>query len=64
MSALRQHEVIPGSALTTVDAAGLVAEAADFTVTDCRAVLLHVVEELVQHLGHLEITRDVLAAGR
>ena len=25
-------------------------------------VLLHVVEELCQHLGHLEITRDVLAA--
>lgn len=44
--------------------AGLVAEAADFMVTGCRAVLLHVVEELAQHLGHLEITRDVLAAGR
>lgn len=25
------------------------------------AVLVHVVEELAQHLGHLEITRDVLA---
>lgn len=31
-------------------------------VVDCRAVLLHVVEELAQHLGHLEITRDVLRA--
>lgn len=38
-------------------------DAADFTLTDCRAVLLHVIEELAQHLGHLEITRDVLAAG-
>lgn len=29
----------------------------------CLAVLVHVIEELAQHLGHLEITRDVLAAG-
>ena len=26
----------------------------------CEGVLLHVFEELCQHLGHLEITRDVL----
>lgn len=28
------------------------------------AVLLHVVEELTQHLGHLDVTRDVLLARR
>ena len=28
------------------------------------AVLLHVYEELAQHLGHLEVTRDVLLARR
>ncbi len=28
------------------------------------AVLLHVYEELAQHLGHLEVTRDVLLASR
>ena len=27
-------------------------------------VLLHVHEELAQHLGQLEVTRDVLLAGR
>lgn len=27
----------------------------------CLAVLVHVIEELAQHLGHLEITRDLLA---
>lgn len=27
-------------------------------------ILLHVLEELCQHLGHLEITRDVVHAGR
>lgn len=26
-------------------------------------ILLHVLEELCQHLGHLEITRDLVAAG-
>ncbi len=26
------------------------------------AVLLHILEELFQHLGHMEITRDALAA--
>ena len=29
-----------------------------------RGVLLHVHEELAQHLGQLEVTRDVLLAGR
>ena len=38
------------------------APARSYQVTDFRAVLLHVVEELAQHLGHLEITRDVLLA--
>lgn len=33
-----------------------------YQVRDCRAVLLHVLEELAQHLGHLEITRDALTA--
>jgi hypothetical protein len=28
------------------------------------AVLLHIVEELFQHLGHMEITRDALVAGQ
>jgi hypothetical protein len=27
------------------------------------AVLLHILEELYQHLGHMELTRDVLLAG-
>ncbi len=28
------------------------------------AVLLHVLEELFQHLGHMEITRDALVTGQ
>ena len=32
--------------------------------TTARQVLLHVFEELSQHLGQLEITRDVIGAGR
>jgi hypothetical protein len=28
------------------------------------AVLLHIVEELFQHLGHMELTRDLLLAGQ
>lgn len=28
----------------------------------CLSVLIHVIEELAQHLGHLEITRDMLTA--
>lgn len=28
------------------------------------AVLLHIMEELLQHLGQMEITRDVILAGR
>lgn len=33
-------------------------------VATCRAVIVHIIEELAQHLGHLEITRDVLAASQ
>lgn len=33
-----------------------------FHLVDCRAVLVHVIEELAQHLGQLEITRDLLMA--
>ena len=33
-----------------------------FWGSSAEGVLLHVLEELSQHLGHLEITRDVLAA--
>lgn len=32
----------------------------EFWQTTCGGVLLHVLEELAQHLGHLEITVDVL----
>ncbi|MGZ2224488.1 mycothiol transferase [Glutamicibacter nicotianae] len=32
----------------------------DYWMATCEGVLLHVFEELCQHLGHLEITRDVL----
>lgn len=35
-----------------------------YQVRDCRAVLLHVIEELAQHLGHLKITRDMLRMPR
>ncbi|MFJ2352325.1 DUF664 domain-containing protein [Glutamicibacter sp. AGC13] len=35
----------------------------EFFAQTCQGVLLHVLEELCQHLGHLEITRDMLAAG-
>jgi len=31
-------------------------------LTSCGTVLVHVYEELCQHLGHLEVTRDLLAA--
>ncbi len=34
-----------------------------FWTATCHGVLLHVLEELAQHLGHAEIARDVLAAG-
>lgn len=33
-----------------------------YWATTCEGVLLHVFEELCQHLGHLEITRDVLGS--
>lgn len=35
---------------------------ARFWLGTCGGVLLHVLEELAQHLGHLELTRDLLAA--
>jgi len=34
----------------------------DYWGATCEGVLLHVFEELCQHLGHLEITRDVMAS--
>jgi hypothetical protein len=34
----------------------------EFWTATCRGVLLHVFEELCQHLGHAEITRDLLTA--
>lgn len=36
----------------------------DFWLTSAEGVFLHVLEELCQHLGHAEITRDVLLADR
>lgn len=33
----------------------------EYWMATCQGVLLHVLEELCQHLGHLEITRDHLA---
>ena len=38
-------------------------EPAPYTETK-GAVLLHILEELFQHLGHMEITRDMLQEGR
>jgi hypothetical protein len=35
---------------------------ADYWTDTCRGVLLHVLQELSQHLGHAEITRDERAA--
>lgn len=35
----------------------------EFWATTCHGVLLHVLEEICQHLGHAEMTRDLLAAG-
>ncbi|PJJ43150.1 uncharacterized protein DUF664 [Glutamicibacter mysorens] len=32
----------------------------EYWMATCEGVLMHVLEELCQHLGHLEITRDVL----
>lgn len=34
----------------------------EFWATCAEGILLHVLEELCQHLGHLEMTRDVIAA--
>lgn len=34
----------------------------EFWITSTEGVLGHVFEELAQHLGHLEITRDIIAA--
>lgn len=39
-------------------------EDAKFWEATCHGVLLHVFEEVCQHLGHLEITRDAVTAGR
>ncbi|GAA4288385.1 DUF664 domain-containing protein [Georgenia daeguensis] len=36
----------------------------EFWTGTCRGVLLHVFEELCQHLGQAEITRDLLSAGQ
>lgn len=33
----------------------------DFWTDSCEGVLLHVFEELCQHLGHAEVTRDAVA---
>ncbi|MGA8295561.1 MAG: DUF664 domain-containing protein [Acidimicrobiales bacterium] len=41
---------------------GSAAGADDPSAKSQSGVVLHVLEELFQHLGHLEITRDVLAA--
>lgn len=38
-------------------------EVETFWGDDAEGVLLHVLEELCQHLGHLEITRDLVAGG-
>ncbi|MGO2051502.1 hypothetical protein CQ010_01915 [Arthrobacter sp. MYb211] len=35
----------------------------EYFAQTCQGVLLHVLEEFCQHLGHLEITRDLLLAG-
>ena len=35
-----------------------------FWTRTCHGVLLHLFEEICQHLGHAEITRDVLTAHR
>lgn len=32
----------------------------EFWLVSCEAVLIHVLEEICQHLGHAEITRDVV----
>ncbi|PRB67622.1 DUF664 domain-containing protein [Arthrobacter sp. MYb213] len=32
----------------------------EYWMSTCQGVLLHVLEELCQHLGHMEITRDCL----
>lgn len=34
-----------------------------FWTASCRGVLLHLLEEISQHLGHAQITRDALLAG-
>ncbi|GAA1820723.1 mycothiol transferase [Nesterenkonia flava] len=54
------------TAVTSFDAApvALPEDRADFWTGSCRGVLLHVLEEVSQHLGHAEITRDLLALGR
>ncbi|MGO4958440.1 mycothiol transferase [Luteococcus sp. Sow4_B9] len=33
-------------------------------LVSCHGVLMHVFEEVCQHLGHAEVTRDLLASGR
>lgn len=48
-------ELAPANVFTNRDA---------FWIATCHSVLLHVFEELCQHLGHAEITRDLVAAVR
>ncbi|MGH3651868.1 DUF664 domain-containing protein [Glutamicibacter sp.] len=51
-------------ALTAMHAAPVAAPPGrdgEYWLATCQGVLLHVLEELCQHLGHLEITRDCLA---
>lgn len=36
----------------------------DFWTTSCEAVFLHVLEETCQHLGHAEVTYDLVRPGR
>lgn len=48
-------ELPPANVFTNRDA---------FWTATCHSVLLHIFEELCQHLGHAEITRDIVAAQR
>lgn len=60
--AVRQREAFIDDVTSTGWMAAPPPDPPAFHLVDCRAVLVHVIEELAQHLGQLEITRDLLMA--
>lgn len=63
LSATTREAFIDDVRVTRLDAAPVAVprDRVDFWTGTCRRVLLHVLEELSQHLGQAEVTRDQYA---